>query len=206
MHLTSSLALDLIEGQLPSGRIQSLTEHIDRCPRCSQQLKEWQHVHSKLGSPHLKSAPFGILEAARAIFDAESEVKRPIFREIAAAVVFDSLTQAAVAGARGPTGGRQMVLRAEELDIHLKISSNPSQHQIIGQVFVRNETEFLSNVRLHLVRDRKPFKSTWSDNFGAFQFSEVPEGVFHLQVDLPHLTVVGGISIDEYTPGTDQGS
>ena len=124
------------------------------------------------------------------------ELKRPAPREIVAAIVFDSLTQP-FADARGATDARQVVMRAEELDIHLKISADPSQHQIIGQVFARNETQFLSSVRLHLLLNGEPFKTTWSDNFGQFQFDEVPQGMFRLQLDLPYLTVVGGITISE---------
>jgi hypothetical protein len=116
--------------------------------------------------------------------------------EVVAAILFDSLTEP-FADARGATDSRQVVMRAEEFDIHLKISANPSQHQIVGQVFARNETEFLSSVRLHLMLNGKPFKTTNSDNFGQFQFDEVPQGVFRLQLDLPHLTVVGGITISE---------
>src|ERR1041385_2279981 len=115
-------------------------------------------------------------------------------RKVVAAIVFDSLRQP-FTDARGATDGRQVVMRAEELDIHLKISANPSQHQIIGQVFARDETRFLSKVRLELLLSGKPFQTTWSDNFGQFQFDEVPEGPVRLQVDLPHLTIVAGITI-----------
>jgi hypothetical protein len=125
-----------------------------------------------------------------------SDARRALKREIAAAILFDSLTQP-FADARGATDARQVVMRAEEIDIHLKIASNPSQHQILGQVFARSESAFLSSVRLHLSRNGKPFKTTWTDNFGQFQFDEVPEGVFRLQLELPHLTVVGGITISE---------
>jgi len=111
-------------------------------------------------------------------------------------IVFDSRTQRS-AGARGETDSRHILARGEEFDIHLKISTNPSQQQIIGQVFARNETQSLSSVCLHLVQNGKPFKTTWSDNFGVFQFDEVPQGVFRLQLDLPRLTIVSGISIDE---------
>src|SRR5262249_5242776 len=137
-------------------------------------------------------------ESAQAIFNARRELKRPTPREIVAEIIFDSLTQP-FAGARGATDPRQVVMRAEEFDIHLKISTNPAQHQIIGQGFARNETQFLSNVRLHLLLNGKPFKTTLSDNFGQFQFDEVPQGVVRLQLDLPHLTVVGGITISEQT-------
>ena len=116
--------------------------------------------------------------------------------DILAVNVFDSLTQP-FPDARGATDARHVVMQAEELDIHLKISSNPSLHQIIGQVFVRNETQFLSSVRLHLLLNGRPYKTTLSDNFGQFQFDNVPEGVVRLVLDLPQMTVVGGITIGQ---------
>ncbi|HEY2380590.1 MAG TPA: hypothetical protein VGK48_05350 [Terriglobia bacterium] len=119
-------------------------------------------------------------------------------RELAAAIVFDSLTQP-FADARGATDARQVVMGAEEFDIHLKISTNPSQHQIVGQVFARNEKQFLNSIRLHLLLDGEPFQTAWSDNFGQFHFDDVPAGVFRLQICLPQLTIVGGITIDEQT-------
>jgi hypothetical protein len=135
-------------------------------------------------------------EHADAIVHARRERMSAPLRESVAMIVFDSLAQPVV-DARGATDSRQVFMRAEEFDFHLKISINPSQHQIVGQVFARNETEFLGNIRLHLLLNGKPFKTTNSDNFGQFQFDDVPQGVFRLQLDLPHLTVVGGITINE---------
>lgn len=133
-------------------------------------------------------------EHPSAILDAHRTVQPPTSRASVAAILFDSLTQPII-GARGATDARQVLMRAEEFDIHLKISANPAQHQIVGQVFARNETQFLSSVRLHLLLNGKPFKTTYSDNFGQFQFDEVPQGEIHLELDLPRLTVVGGITI-----------
>jgi len=135
-------------------------------------------------------------EHAHFALDLARERNRSMHREIVAAILFDSLARP-FAGVRGATDARQVVMRAEELDIHLKISVNPSQNQIIGQVFARNETEFLTSVRLHLLLNGNPFQTTWSDNFGQFQFDDVPPGVVRLHVELPHLTVVGGITIGE---------
>ena len=117
-------------------------------------------------------------------------------RDILAVIVFDSLTQP-FPGARGVTDARQVVMQAEEFDIHLKISADRSLHQIIGQVFIRNEKQFLSSVRLHLLLNGEPFETTLSDNFGQFQFDEVPEGVVRVVVDLPQLTLIGGITIGQ---------
>jgi hypothetical protein len=133
-------------------------------------------------------------ENARAIFDAPRELTPPMRREIVAAILFDSLTQP-FAGTRGAADARQVLAHAEEFDLHLKICRNPSQHLIFGQVFARNETQFLNGVRLRLWLNGAPFETTWSDNFGQFQFEEVPEGAFCIHVDVSHLTIVSGITI-----------
>jgi hypothetical protein len=135
-------------------------------------------------------------EHSQRTFDTPLELGQPIPREVVATILFDSLTQS-FADARGATDARQIVMRAEEFDIHLKISTNPNQHQIIGQVFARDETRFLSTIGLQLSLNGKLLKTTWSDNFGQFQFDEVPEGVVRLQVDLPRLSVVSGITITD---------
>jgi hypothetical protein len=135
-------------------------------------------------------------EHPQAIVNARREPKRSTPREVIAAILFDTLTQP-IADARGATDARQVVMRAEEFDIHLKISANPAQHQIIGQVFARDEIRFLSPVRLQLLLDEKPVRTTWTDNFGQFQFDEVPEGVVRLKLDLPHLTIVSEITISD---------
>lgn len=137
-------------------------------------------------------------ELAQTLFGTHRELKRPAPQEMVAAILFDSLTQPFM-DSRGASDARQVVMGAEEFDIHLKISTNPSQHQIFGQVFARNEIQFLSNIRLHLCLDGETFQTTWTDNFGQFQFENVPPGVFRLQVCLPHLTIVGGISIEAQT-------
>jgi hypothetical protein len=197
MHISDEVAIDLIEGQTESAEMKAVIEHIDGCSICNELMEQWRRMHSVLKRPHLESAPPEFLDRARAIFDVPPTAKRPGIREVLATVVFDSLTQPAFAGARGATAARHVLLRAEEFDIHLKISLDPSVRQMVGQVFARDEKEFLTSVRLQLLQNGTPLKTTWTDNFGEFHFDEVPQGVLRLQIDLPRLTVVGGITIGE---------
>ena len=197
MHINYEVALDLIEGQTGSPEMEAMIQHINGCSSCNELVEDWRRMHALLKRSHLESAPPEFLERARAIFNVRPTPKRPLIREVVAAVVFDSFTQPAFAGARGATAARHVVLRAEEFDIHLKISMDPSVRQMVGQVFARDEVQFLTSVRLQLLQDGEPIKTTWSDNFGEFKFDEVPQGVLLLQVDLPRLTVVGGITIVE---------
>jgi len=66
-----------------------------------------------------------------------------------------------------------------------------------GQVLARNEGSFVHEARLHLIRDGERFGSTAVDKFGEFEFETVPEGFLSLQIDLPHLTVVGPLTSNE---------
>src|SRR5262249_60179839 len=131
----------------------------------------------------------------RSFFAEPPTAKRQEIREVLATVVFESLTHPAFGGARGETAPRHVLLRAQEFDIHLKISLDPSVRQMVGQVFARDETEFLSSVRLQLMQNGTPLKTTWTDIFGEFHFNELPQGELRLQVVLLRLTVVGGMPI-----------
>lgn len=119
-------------------------------------------------------------------------------RQVLASLVFDSFAQPSLAGARGgATTARQMVLRAEGFDIHVKIwGVTPCRH-MAGQVLARGDGAFMHRARLHLIRDGERYSSTAVDKFGEFEFEAVPEGFLSLQVDLPHLTVVGTLNSNE---------
>jgi len=197
MHINDEFALDLIEGRTEGAEMEGLIQHIDGCSSCNELMEAWRRMHSLLKRSHLQSAPPEFLERARTIFDVRPTPKQPAIREVVAEVVFDSFAQPAFAGARGAAASRHVQFRAQELDIHLKISMDPSVQQMVGQVFARNEVQFINSVRLQLLQDGKPIRMTWSDNFGEFQFDEVPQGALLLQVELPQLTVVAGITIGE---------
>ena len=73
---------------------------------------------SLLKRAHLENAPQSLLRNVEHMFD-----EQPLtVRRVLASLVFDSFAQPALAGARGGApASRQMVLRAEGFDIHLKI-------------------------------------------------------------------------------------
>jgi hypothetical protein len=139
---------------------------------------------------NLASAPQRVLREAECVFAAEL-----------ASLVFDSFLQPSLPGARGSSSSfssaRQMVLRAEGFDIHLKIWGVTTGRRMAGQILARGEGSFVNGARLHLIRDGERFHSTAVDKFGEFEFEAVPEGLLSLQVDLPHLTVVGTLISQE---------
>jgi hypothetical protein len=147
---------------------------------------------------HLEDAPQHVLRKAQGVFPEPKPSLSTTIREVMASLVFDSLLYPSLAGTRGAVASaHQMVLRAEGFDIHVKIWGVTPGRRMAGQILARGEGSFVHGARLHLIRDGERFHSTAVDKFGEFEFEAVPEGLLSLQIDLPHLTVVGTLSSQE---------
>jgi hypothetical protein len=116
---------------------------------------------------------------------------------VLASLVFDSFTQPAFAGARGSGESRQLMLRATEIDVHVRISGKPENRQIMGQVLNRTQNGVLETAKVHLVQHGKRIQSAELDPLGEFEFKNSPEGQLSLQIDLPNLTVTGPLGSED---------
>jgi hypothetical protein len=105
--------------------------------------------------------------------------------------VSDSFQQRAFAGARGATTARQLVFRAAEFDIHVKIWEAQHRQQLLGQMMPHPGYGFFGSASLYLLRNGERLKSASMNEIGEFYFEDIPEGDLSLQIDLPHLTVIG---------------
>ncbi len=199
MHLNTETALDLIEGRLDRDQETSWKEHMDVCDRCRKDFLQWQQIGMNLKRSHLLSASDDELASAIGIFSPVQKPDRLGIRSIVAALVFDSFRQPALAGIRGSATqtGRQLVLRAEEFDIHIKVWGSSERKQMLGQLLPRNDNTFGSGARFHLLRNGERLESTTTDELGEFRFTFVPDGDLSLQIDLPNLTVIGALNIQE---------
>jgi hypothetical protein len=194
MHLSSQDALDLLDGLTEAEQAAAINTHLTQCVDCRRFFEEWRQVHSRLGRTHLTNAPQQLLKKAETIFEPPRQAALATIRQVVASLVFDSFAQPAFAGARGGADARQVVLRAENFDVHVKIFGDPTERQLIGQIFARNEASFPNAARLHLLQNGERVGMTMLDQFGGFQFEEIPAGALSLQIDLPHLTVVGALN------------
>jgi hypothetical protein len=148
---------------------------------------------------HLKNAPEDDVKRAMSIFQAPAEPAPSTLRCIVAATIFDSLVQPDMAGARGSSSGhtRQLMMRAEEFDIHIKVWGDAQHKQILGQLLPRKDQDFVPPAHFHLLRNGERIDTTTTDEIGEFHFVNVPEGDLSLQIDLPNLTVIGALNIQE---------
>jgi hypothetical protein len=97
---------------------------------------------------------------------------------------------------RGAPDARHLVLRAEGFDVHVKVWGVYPNKQMTGQVLAREGAVPVDGARLHLLRDGGRLATTVANGLGEFSFKTVPEGLLSLQVDLPHLTVIGALNLE----------
>ncbi len=198
MHLKTETAFDLMEGRMERHLAREWMDHMDSCRSCRVRLDGWQVFRSSLKRPHLQSAPGSLVESAIALFHPPSKAsERPTLRQIIASLIYDSFAQPAFAGARGEAATRQVVLRAEEFDIHVRIWEANESRELLGQIQSRRSTSFVRAARLHLLRGGERVSSAQVNELGEFHFSYVPDGYLSLQIDLPHLTVIGALDMKD---------
>jgi hypothetical protein len=197
MHMSTEMALDLVEGRLEPGQVGTLNQHFATCTTCTQDVSAWRKLEMDLKRSHLESASPEDLESAFNIFLPASKAESTL-RHVLASVIFDSFQQPAFAGARGAAAAaRQMVLRAEEFDIHVKIWGELEHRQLLGQLLPRSGHDFAGAAHFHLLRNGERLESTAVDDVGEFHFTDIPEGDLSLQIDLPNLTVIGALRAKE---------
>jgi hypothetical protein len=193
MHLSSEAALDFAEGRLPKDLVGFWNDHLMTCTACTEDVAEWRKLGTNLKRSHLISAPQEDLDQALHIFPKASSAGSQL-RHVLASIIFDSFQQPAFAGARGAAAqSQQLVLRAEEFDIHVKIWGEFAHRQLLGQVLPRSGEEFVGAAHFHLLRNGERLESTAVDDMGEFHFTDIPEGDLSLQIDLPNLTVIGAL-------------
>jgi hypothetical protein len=199
MHLNTEAALDLIEGRLNGDQLTFWQEHIKRCSECEQDVRNWRQLGVDLKRSHLRNASDMDLDSAVQIIPAQAVEQGFSMRAVLASIVFDSVLQPAMAGVRGAStsAARQLVMRAEEFDIHVKIWGDQNHRQMLGQLLPRKGQDFVRTARFHLLRNGERLESTATDDLGEFHFKDVPEGDLSLQIDLPNLTVIGALNLQQ---------
>ena len=187
MHLSLECIIDLLEGR-------SEDSHPEQCRECQQRMDQWRPLLARLRPTQLTDAPSKLLKEAYAIVDVRPGAG---IGKVLASLVFDSFAQPAFAGARGAGASRQLVLRAADFDVHIRLSGKPESRQITGQIMNRAKKGFVDLARVHLLQNGQQVQSSDLDSLGEFEFQNTAEGPLSLQIDMPNLTVIGTLGNDE---------
>jgi hypothetical protein len=201
MHLSQEKALDLLELKIAESERLSLYAHIDSCKECASEFQAWSALVNLVRRAHLLSPPEATLASAKSIGETGLTAwgLRPLLKQVVALIVFDSSGETATAGARAgllteqQAVSRQVLLRTDDFDVHIRISKVEDHRELVGQILPRRGGGFIRDALVHLQHEDQRIGSARSNTLGEFVFTDLPDGVLSLQIDLPHVTVISAL-------------
>jgi len=173
-HPTIESLIGFAEGRLSPENKLHVEQHIATCAVCSTGASDCFLILDLLKVPNLENAPAH-------------------FPELVATGFFDHT--ASVRIERGIADCRQIIFRAADVDVHLRIGSTP--RVIHGQMFRSKASHFLAGVPVGLSQNGQMIQTSITDMLGEFRFSIVPAGSLRIHADLPSYRLIVDLTIDE---------
>jgi len=187
-HPTFETLLDFVENRLPEASRQQVQTHLAApCAACQSELEAIRDMLSLLEDQPPSEPTEASLRRVIRLF------QHPLASQVRlmARLVFDSWLIPAALAARGVGEERQVLYRAEGLDIDVQISAESGQRslRLIGQVMpVDDDPSPVQGCAVRLVRTER-VTATTTDELGTFSFAALMPGDYELWLDLPHAQV-----------------
>ena len=192
--------LDYIDGRLDRAAADAVSAHLSLgCSQCKADSAWYLQVKLVAASDDSIEPPAWVLKRALRVFDAP-RVRTSIAGKVGrvfASLVFDSLGQPALAGARSSGAeGRQLLYRGEDYSIDVHVApSDQSRAELTGQILREGESMFesVAGLELELIRDGGETLSAVTNERGEFTIAGVDFGSYDLRVDVNEasITIVG---------------
>lgn len=136
-HFSQQIFADMVRG-ISAPEHTELRSHLaSQCPQCVETFKMWNRLNAIAGRENQYNVPADSVRMAKLEFT----VRRTQENEVPANLVFDSISQPALAGVRssGAAAARQMVYEAGGMMVDLRFDQQPGAKciSLIGQVLDR---------------------------------------------------------------------
>ena len=212
LHADAATCADFVRGLLPPDDRAALARHITVCRTCADTV-EWLRAITAMAAVDTEfEPPPHVLRRARAVFALERPRLIRALPRLAGKLMFDSLTQPALAGVRGPAAAsRQAVFEAGDyaVDITVDQPGGSGRTMLVGQVMSRvAPVAPVTAAPVLLTAGDTVVARTVCDRFGEFliEYETQPRLQLHVVVDagkrrlempLDADTVVTRRSVDE---------
>jgi hypothetical protein len=195
-HLDATTIIDLVEQRLEESERESYQRHLAECRHCTEEYEFWWTFLSGLGPSRLTDAPTELVDKCIGM----SVKSKPSFGPLhQARIIFDSFLQPLPAmGLRGGlSDSRHLVIRADDFDLHLKISGKDSTRTLQGQLLLSGSDELIEDALVLLCVLGKPTQITFTNRLGEFRFDDVPAGSHRFVIRLISLGRTAEFSVKE---------
>ena len=183
--------IDYLDGRLSDEDRRLVAEHLAQgCRRCEEDSRWYGLLASMKGVPESPEPPAWVFKRAVRLFENSPRTGNVAKRTArgAARLIFDSLSQPALAGARsGAAPSRHLLYAVDDYSIDLRIeATDEARINLIGQVLSTTESGFdaVSGIAIGLAREGETVSSAVTDEIGAFIISRIGSGEYNLQIDL----------------------
>jgi hypothetical protein len=186
-HVTTEDIANYIEGRASEHDITTLNAHLIHCTECADLKQEFQSLLNSLRRDSAYEPPAELLQWSIELFQPVTHAAPSGIPRFIASLVFDTFDQPMFAGVRRVgTPPRQLLFRAGEVDVDVKIESMEANDRItlVGQV-LSGGAKFFDNTPVKLESHGIVRYRTKTNVVGEFTFDEVPKDTYHLSVDLP---------------------
>ncbi len=186
-HLTVETLIEQIENKADATALAAANQHLSACEQCQDNADEFNELLGFLKSDTTNEPPAEVLEWGIQLFQPVLRPNESTTSKVlrVAKRVFDSFEQPAPVGIRYVGSvPRQLLFRAGNVDVDLRIDSGDDRVSLAGQVLSESES-FFENTPVSLESHGVVRYKTQTNPVGEFLFDEVPQDTYHLSVDLP---------------------
>jgi hypothetical protein len=180
--------MNYLQGRASDPDTSAAEAHLPACADCSESKRFLEDLVSNVRLAAASEPPARVLEAGLKVFPASPAPEKRPLREILAELVSDSFNQPMFAFGERRVGlpPRQLLFRAGEIDVDIKIESQETTGQVsfIGQV-LPDSGPFFEHVAVKLQSHGVVRFQTETNTIGEFSFDDVPKDTYNISVDLP---------------------
>lgn len=181
-HPPFDTLLDYLAGALAAETRAAVERHLETpCARCAATLARLRAALEALENDDTAAPPPAVLRQAVEAFRDRSWSAVPPPQRVRAVLVFDNYRQGPLMSARGGAAqARQMLFRAEALDIDLRITFAEGGAIVEGQILGGERPP--SAVRVG--QQGEILDAVTVDSYGQFAFRPLPPGQYDLEIEL----------------------
>jgi hypothetical protein len=186
-HFTTEEWIDFVNQVTPDKQQEAMRKHLESgCKGCAEKMALWQKVRGNAAFEANYQPPADSVRVVKAAYAAAGMGKQPKKSGAVIELLFDSLLQPAVSGARSAgKGTRQMLYRADSYQVDLLIETKPGGKRLMvtGQLMDVSTPEIVGrDVQVTLSNCKGSAIRTATNEFGEFRCEIDNSGDLELSV------------------------
>ncbi len=178
-HLATETLINWADGKLSKDDSEFAKIHLKVCSKCQSEASKFVQIVSLLQKDDSKDAPPDLIVWAKNLFRTHiAEPKKSFLQKMVAILEMDLPKNQPAFGERSSISPiRQMLFRADEIGITLRISNDEGKISVMGQVL----GEKFGGCKVVLKDNRKSFLAD-ANELSEFKIQDVPDGIYNLTI------------------------